>query len=233
MRGKTATFGERKSVKYTKERWKLLEEKRELARVVMEALEDNGIPSIVYGSVARGDVKKTSDVDVFIPQQIPSFKIEVALSDFTILERRIVQATPNYAVKGEIVLDFANVSFPLVKMKDKELDFYRFGGYLTLEMLENNERVPGVDKRLVLIIPKSYGHYEIPANELNKSELAGYLGVGIEIVEERFRVLERRREVGRTGVFVNEVVPEHESFESYLSSLALDNVFLRRRMKLF
>lgn len=233
MRGKTATFGSRKKVKYGEERWKLLEEKRKIARGIMETLESSGIPSVVYGSVARGDVKKTSDVDIFIPMNIPSYKIELALEDFCVLERRIVQATPNYVIKGEIVLENANVSFPLVKMREKEMDFYRFGGYLDLEKLNSNVRVPGVDKRLVLIVPLRDGHYEIPANEMDISELADFLGVGIEIVVERFRVLERRREVGRTGVFVNEPVPDFESFESHLSTLALQNAYLKRRMKLF
>ncbi|MBE8540236.1 nucleotidyltransferase domain-containing protein [Geoglobus acetivorans] len=233
MRGKTATFGQRKRVRYSHDRWKLLAEKRKIAEEIMDTLESHGIPSIVYGSVARGDVKKSSDVDIFIPLNIPSYKVELALRDFSILERRIIQATPNYAIKGEIALDMANVSFPLVKMRDKELDFYRFGGFLDLDMLRRDERVAGVDKRLMLIVPVKDGHMEIPANEMDKSELADYLGVGIEIVEERFRVLERRREIGRTGVFVNEPVPEFESFESHLSSLALENVFLRRRMKLF
>ena len=233
MRGKTATFGSRKKVRYGEDRWKLLDEKRRIARDIMETLESSGIPAIVYGSVARGDVRKTSDVDIFIPLNIPSYKIELALEEFCVLERRIVQATPNYAVKGEIVLENASVSFPLVKMKEKEMDFYRFGGYLDLEMLNSGKRVPGVDKRLVLIVPLEDGHYEIPTDEMDKSELADFLGVGIEIVEERFRVLQRRREVGRTGVFLNEPVPDFESFESHLSALALQNVYLKRRMKLF
>ncbi|AKG92572.1 putative nucleotidyltransferase [Geoglobus ahangari] len=233
MRGKTATFGSRRKVRYGEDRWRLLREKRRVAREIMETLESSGIPSIVYGSVARGDVRKTSDVDIFIPLNIPSYKIELALEDFYILERRIVQATPNYAIKGEIVLENASVSFPLVKMKEKEMDFYRFGGYLDLDMLLSEKRVSGVDKRLVLIVPLRDGHYEIPADEMDKSELADFLGVGIEIVIERFRVLERRREVGRTGVFLNEPVPDFESFESHLSALALQNAYLKRRMKLF
>ncbi|NOY10684.1 MAG: nucleotidyltransferase [Archaeoglobi archaeon] len=233
MRGKTATFGSRRKVRYGEDRWRLLREKRRVAREIMETLESSGIPSIVYGSVARGDVRKTSDVDIFIPLNIPSYKIELALEDFCILERRIVQATPNYAIKGEIVLENASVSFPLVKMKEKEMDFYRFGGYLDLDMLVSEKRVSGVDKRLVLIVPLRDGHYEIPADEMDKSELADFLGVGIEIVIERFRVLERRREVGRTGVFLNEPVPDFESFESHLSALALQNAYLKRRMKLF
>ncbi len=230
---KTAVFGSRKKVKYTRDHWKLLREKRKIAKEIMETLKDYGIPSIVYGSIARGDVKPTSDVDIFIPLLIPSYKLELALQDFGILERRIIQATPNYAIKGEIILEEANVSFPLVKMREKEMDFYRFGGYLDLRGLKRNQRIAGVDKRLVLIVPLKDGHYEVPTNEIDKSELARFLNVCIEVVEERFRVLERRREIGRTGIFLNERVPETESFESYLASLSFQNNHLKRRMKLF
>ena len=230
---KTAVFGSRKKVRYNRDHWEILRGKRKIAKEVMGTLNDYGIPSVVYGSVARGDVKPTSDVDIFVPLPIPSYKLEIALQDFGILERRIIQATPNYAVKGEIILEEANVSFPLVKMREKEMDFYRFGGYLDLKGLKRNRRVAGVDKRLVLIVPLRDGHYEVPTNELDKSELAHFLNVCIEIVEERFRVLERRREIGRTGVFLNERVPETESFESYLTSLSFQNNYLKRRMKLF
>ncbi len=230
MKGKTAIFGCRKKVRYTEDQWKLLEEKRKIAADIMKILADSGIDSLVYGSVARGDVKKTSDVDIFIPSAIPSYRIELALHDHTILEKKIVQATPNYAIKGEIVLENANVSFPLVKMKDKELDFYRFGGCMDLESLMRKKRVAGVDKRLVLIIPLRDGHYEIPANELDVSELAEYLDIGIEIVMERFRVLERRREIGRTGVFLSEAVHEFESFETKLKEIIDRNPFVKRRI---
>ncbi len=230
MRGKTATFGSRKKVKYNQDQWKLLEKKRNIALEIMETLFNHGIDSVVYGSVARGDVKKTSDVDIFIPSLMPSYKIELALSDYSIFERKIVQATPNYAIKGEIVLENANVSFPLVKMKDKEMDFYRFGGCIDFESLKNNERVAGVDKRLMLIIPLKDGHYEIPANELDPSEIADFLDIGIEIVKERFRVLERRRDVGRTGVFLNEIVNDSESFETKLREIVDRNPFVKRRL---
>ncbi len=232
MRGKTAVFGSRKKIKYSREHWNLLDEKREMALEIMEVLADNGIDSVVYGSVARGDVRKTSDVDIFIPSPLPSYKIELALHNYTILERRIVQATPNYAIKGEIVLENANVSFPLVKMKDKEIDFYKFGGCIDIESLKSRKRCSGVDKRLVLIIPLSDGHYEIPANELDASELANFLGIGIEIVKERFRVLERRREIGRTGVFLSEIVHDFESFETKLKEIMERNPLVKRRLVL-
>jgi len=121
MREKTATFGVRKRIVYSQDHWNLLTAKRERGLEVIERLVRYGLKPILYGSVARGDVKPSSDVDIFIPEIVPSYRIEVALDEFSVIERKIVQATPNYAIKGEFVLeDDTTVSFPLVKMKDRE-----------------------------------------------------------------------------------------------------------------
>lgn len=216
---------------YTDEQWKLLKEKRKRAIDVMSQLKKFGINSIAYGSIARGDVRKNSDIDVFIPYQIPSYKIELALEGFEIVERRIVQATPNYAIKGEFVLtDNTTVSFPLVKMKENELDFYKFGGCINYDDILRNKRVAGVDKRLVLVIPTKKGHREISVFDLQPSYVAKVLDVSLEIVEERIRVLTRRREVGRTGIFLQEVVPSYSSFEAYLNEIAKTNPIVRKRL---
>ncbi len=45
----------------------------------MAALEAFHLPSITHGSIARGDVKKGSDVDVFIGEVQNSFLVETAL----------------------------------------------------------------------------------------------------------------------------------------------------------
>lgn len=230
MKGKTATYGDRREVIYSREHWKLLKQKRKRAEEVMQRLDEFGLEPILYGSVARGDVNKDSDVDIFIPLQIPSYKIELALDEFEILEKRIVQATPNYAIKGEFVLDEnTTVSFPLVKMKERELDFYRFGGAINFKELLEDKRVAGVDKRLVLIMPTDVGHVEIPIDEMQSAEVAKILGVCVEIVEERKRVLERRREVGRTGVFLLESIPLESNFETILKIIAERNPAVRKR----
>jgi len=164
---------------------------------------------------------------------VPSFKVELALDNFCLLEKRIVQATPNYAIKGEFVLeDNTTISFPLVKMKERELDFYRFGGCLSYEELLSDVRVPGVDKRLILIIPSEKGHREIPLSEIHPSVVAKMLGVSIDIVLERIRILSRRREIGRTGVYLCERVPMNESFESALKDIVARNPAVRRRVEI-
>lgn len=221
-----------REIRYTEENFKILKEKRKKARELMEILESFGLQSIAYGSIARGDVTIKSDVDLFIPQKVPPFKIELALEGFDLIEKRIVQATPNYAIKGEYVLEEQiTISFPLVKMKERELDFYKFGGSINYEELLKDLRVPGVDKRLFLIIPNELGHKEIPLNEIHPSIVAKTLGISIEIVLERIRVLSRRREIGRTGIFLCERIPITESFESALREIATKNPAVRRRME--
>ncbi len=226
-----ATFGQRRFVRYSREHWRILKKKRKRAIDVMSNLLTHGLDCIVYGSVARGDVNEKSDVDIFVPQNIPSYKLELALEGYEMLEKRIVQATPNHAIKGEIVLDEnTTVSFPLVKMKERELDFYRFGGCLSYKGLIEDRRVAGVDKRLVLIIPKRDGHEEIPLTEVHPSEVARVLGISTDVVNERIRVLTRRREIGRTGIFISETIPINESFELALRRIISKNPAIRRRI---
>jgi len=225
-----ATYGEKKLVIYSDYVWEILKRKRKKAKAIMKKMNNLGLESILYGSVARGDVKEDSDIDIFIPKNVPSYLIELALDDFEFLEKRIVQATPNYAIKGEIVIDNEiTVSFPLVKMKSREIDFYKFGGAINFEELLQNKRKAGVDKRLMLIVPNDNGHKEIPLKDLQPFEVAKLLDVCIEIVEERVRVLERRREVGRTGIFLCKEIPPDKNFEEALKEIAKKNPAVRRR----
>jgi len=220
-------------VVYNEKRWRLLQELRRKAEKIMEALESFNLRCIAHGSIARGDVTEKSDVDIFIPSPSSSFMVETALEQngIPINRRIIVQATPSYAIKAYIEIEEnVSVSFPLVKLRPLEREFYKFGGEISLEELKRNIRVPGVDKRLMLIEPTADGHIE--SSIIGKEEYAArLLGISVDIVWDRVKALTRRDEIGRTGVFLEtELLPE-ETFELVLKRLADKNPAVRRRMK--
>ncbi|MEM2440550.1 MAG: nucleotidyltransferase domain-containing protein [Candidatus Bathyarchaeia archaeon] len=220
-------------VVYTSERWKLLEEKRAKAIHLMEALEKFNIESIVHGSIARGDVTKKSDVDVFILNRPSSFLVETALESagIPVNRRVVVQATPAYAMKAYIEIDErTSVSFPLMKMRKVEREFYKFGGEATLRDLKAGLRFPGVDKRLMLIEPTKKGHKETSIIGWEE-QVAKLLGISLETVLDRVHALLRRDEIGRTGVFIERELSEGEAFEQVLKKLAEENPAVRRRLK--
>lgn len=233
MAKKPLKHAERIEVVYNKSHWQLLKTLRNQALKVMEALAHFHIHSITHGSIARGDVSEKSDVDVFLPEPPSSFTVENALENggFSFNRRVLVQATPVYAAKGYIELgERLCVSFPLVKMRRVERDFYRYGGEANLEMLRNDLRVAGVDKRLMLIEPTRKGHVEssIVGRE---EEVAKALDVSLETVFDRVHALLRRDEVGRTGVFVERELAPDETFEMVLRLLAKENPAVRRRLR--
>jgi len=226
---------ERVEVVYGERRWRLLDELRVRAAEIMEALEKARLPSVVHGSIARGDVSPKSDIDVFVPDPPSSFLIETALenADLPINRRLVVQATPSYAMKGYIEIDEqGGVSFPLMKLRPIERDFYRFGGETTLQTLKQKLRVPGVDKRLMLIEPTETGHVESTV-VWRENSVASLLGVSVETVLDRVHALLRRDEVGRTGVFIERGLSPEETFEMVLKKLAEQNPAVRRRLRLF
>jgi len=229
---KPARRPEVREVIYDEGRWELLRSLRARAMRIMEALETRGIRSIAHGSLVRGDVRRTSDVDIFIPEPPPSAIIELALelSGFKPVRRLLVQATPAYVPKAYIELDErTSVSFPLAKMRPVEREFYSFGGELGLEGLRAGERVPGVDKRLMLIEPTERGHVE--SSILGREgEVARLLGISVETVMDRVRALLRRDEIGRTGVFLKRELGPDESFEAVLADIAAENPAVRRRL---
>jgi len=224
---------EYREVIYDAERWKLLEEFRQKSERIMETLEIFHFESIVHGSIARGDVNKKSDIDVFIPSQPSSFLVETALekADIPVNRRLVVQATPTYAMKAYIEIDEnTSVSFPLMKMRKVEREFYRFGGEATLENLRNGLRVCGVDKRLMLIEPTEKGHMETTIIG-REEQVAKLLGISVETVSDRVHTLLRRDEVGRTGVFIEKELSSSETFEMTLKRLADQNPAVRRRLR--
>jgi predicted nucleotidyltransferase len=224
---------EYREVTYSAERWNLLEGFRQKAVRIMKPLENVHIESITHGSIARGDVNKKSDVDVFVPFQASSFVVETALENagLSVNRRLVVQATPTYAMKAHIEIgENTSVSFPLMKMRKVEREFYKFGGEATVENLKHRVRVCGVDKRLMLIEPTNQGHKEstIVGRE---EQVAKLLGISVETVLDRTHALLRRDEVGRTGVFIEKELREGETFELALKKLADQNPAVRRRLK--
>ena len=229
-RKKPVKVGDRVEVLYDENRWRLLSELRSRAMEVMERLEALGLTSIVHGSIARGDVNPTSDVDIVIPYVVPSYRVEIIVDELGVrpFKRMITQATPAHAVKAHIYLDERTViTFPLTSLTRHEREFYKFGGEVTLAELRENKRVCGIDKRLKLIEPTPRGHYEEPiiGRELYA---ANKVGVSLDVVQERVKVLTRRDEVGRTGVYLKYEVGPDESIEETLRKLASKDPALRR-----
>jgi predicted nucleotidyltransferase len=235
MAKKPMKRAERVEVVYNEKHWKMLRELRSKTIQIMEVLDHSHIPSIVHGSIARGDISEKSDIDVFLPDPPSSFAIETALERAHIPANRriVVQATPFYAVKGYIELDEQRcVSFPLVKLRHVERDFYRFSGETSLPTLKKNTRVSGVDKRLMLIEPTLRGHTE--SSVVGREEtVAHLLGVSLNTLLDRVHALFRRDEVGRTGVFIERELSPDETFEMVLKKLADQNPAVRRRLKLY
>jgi predicted nucleotidyltransferase len=223
---------EYREVSYNAQRWDLLLKLRNKAILIMEAMRRAHLESIVHGSVARGDAKPKSDVDIFLPFQTSSFSVEATLekAGIHVNKRLLVQASPTYAAKAHIEIDESTaVSFPLMSMRKVEREFYKFGGEANLETLLANSRVPGIDKRLMLIMPTEKGHRE--SSIIGQEELAAkMLKISVQTVQDRVRILLRRDQVGRTGVFVKMELSEGDTFEMALHRLADQNPAVRRRL---
>ncbi|MCS7386530.1 MAG: nucleotidyltransferase [Candidatus Methanomethylicota archaeon] len=234
MKIKPVRAGDAREVKYSEEQWKLLKKFRGKAASIMQILSENQIYTIIHGSVARGDVTPKSDVDIVIPYPTPSYKVEIALerAGIQVQTKQIVQATPSHAAKAHIYIDEkTTITFPLVELRKLEREFYKFGGELNLNQLKRGERAAGVNKRLMLIIPTDEGHIEVPVIG-REAEVARKLGVSIDIVNERVRVLTRRDEIGRTGVYLKYTLSPDETFEEALKKLADRDPAIRKRIRL-
>ncbi len=234
MREKIGRVGEFVEVVYDRRRWSILRKKRRKTLEIMKALVAYNLNPIVHGSIARGDVRENSDIDVVLLEPVPSYIVEIALeaAGFRPVKKLIVQATPSHTPKAYIALDEEEekvVSFPLAKLGTREYEFYMFGGLLRINDLIGKLRVKGVDKRLMLIEPTPEGHIESSIIG-RESEVAKILGVSVDTVLERVRVLTRRDEKGRTGVFIKHVLPPDVNIEEALEYLKKKYPLLRRKM---
>ncbi len=220
---------ETKEIVYDDIHWRIFGDKRKRGREILECLKKNSVHGILHGSIARGDVSPKSDVDIFIPNLTPSYIIEVSLEE-NILGREIVQATPWQLIKGHIELEEnTTVTFPLVRPKRLEYEFYLFGGRIDLSGIKEKKRVPGIDKRLMMIEPNEKGHIEYTVFG-REAELAKKIGVSVDIVKERINVLRRRDTIGRTGVYLKRNLSPEESFEDVFKKILDRDVSLRRRV---
>ena len=226
-------MSERLEVSYGEAHWLNLSRLRGEAVKLMKPLAGIHVNCLAYGSIARGDVRPTSDVDVFVPSPPDPALMEAALERAGIRaeSREIVQATPGYAAKGYVYTgERTGYSFPLTPLLPSEREFYSFAGSATLDDLAGWKRVPGVDKRLMLIEPTTAGHVESTIRG-REGEVAHLLGVDTRIVMERVRTLDRREQVGRTGVYLKRVLAPDEGFGEALRELSLRRSFLRKRMR--
>ncbi len=223
-------MGSQREMIYEESRWAALGQKRELAKNILELLADRELCAGTFGSLARGDVRGDSDVDLTILDVVPSLNVEIALETVSVMSRREQQATPQSVPRAVMELeDDVTVYFPLVAPGRREQDFYCFAGYLELPL--GDRRVQGVDKRLMLVQPTPDGHRETPLSDISPGRVARILGVDQEIVDERLRVLLRRARVGRTGTYLNSEVPPHETFESFLANIVDRDPAIRRRVR--
>lgn len=191
--------------------------------------------ALTHGSVARGDVDDKSDVDVLIPSTANSQLVETRLenSGFTITSREIAQATPSHSPKAHLYLDpeqTTSVTIPLTPFRSLESEFYAFGGTVNLKQIQEETRSPGCTKKLMLIKPTPEGHFEAPIKG-RESEVARLLGVSVGIVIERERVLTRRDNVGRTGIYLRIPVRDGESFDEVLRSRTDSDPAIRRTLR--
>ena len=226
---------DRISFGYSPSHWKLFKTLRRDALGILEGLGTWKASAIVHGSLARGDVDEKSDIDILLPADVSTQLVEAGLeaAGFEALARELAQATPVHSPKAHIYLDPEQkkaITIPLAPLRKLELEFYTFGGMVTWQDLQDQIRRPGCTKKLTLIEPTEEGHVE--SSILGREpEVARLLGISVDIVRERVRVLTRRDSIGRTGVFLKLPVSEGVSFEEALRAESKVNPAVRRTLR--
>ena len=231
VREKILSSGHQKEIIYSDSHWQILKEKRAYGKKILYALQK--LNPYVHGSLVRGDVHKKSDIDVIILDVISSYRLELELEKIHIYpqERWIIQATPKHTPKGKLVIEEnVSINFPLIPFTVREIEFYKFGGMTNLAGLKQNLRVPGINKKLILIIPTERGHKEFSVLS-SPSIAARIVGVGVDIVCERIKVLKRRDKHGRTGIFLQERIGPTETFETKFKSIISQKSEMKRLFK--
>ena len=232
---KPARLLDKVNVNYSPYQRALFDNLRKNALGILEALGTWKASAIVHGSLARGDVDEKSDIDILLPVEVSTQLVEARLeaAGFEALARELAQATPVHSPKAHLYLDPEQkeaITIPLAPLRKLELEFYKFGGTVTWQDLKDQVRRPGCTKKLTLIEPTEEGHVE--SSILGREpEVARLLGVSVDIVRERVRVLTRRDSIGRTGVFLKLPVPEGVSFEETLQAESKTNPALRRTLR--
>ncbi|MCK4848259.1 MAG: nucleotidyltransferase domain-containing protein [Candidatus Heimdallarchaeota archaeon] len=220
----------RKFHNYNEEEHNSLYRLRDKAKSILLKLEEKGIKAFVHGSVARGDVTGTSDIDIFIPYNISSFRLDL-IDIFANAERRIIMGTTNSNIKGLLTIpENISVSFPLTPPTEREVEFYKFSGSVYLKNIQANEYVPGVTKQLLLIEPANNGYW-ISSILNNKKRAMKCLKISQQMIDERIRVLTRRNKIGRTGKFLDHLLSPDENFEHTLHQLSSHNIIVRRKLQ--
>jgi len=123
-----------REIKYDTQIWDIFYQKRKIALELMKVL--HKFNPFVHGSIARGDINPTSDIDVIIPHIIDEFKLIQPLesTNYEIKERWLVQATPLSAIKANLVLaPEITITIPLIPFYPREIQFYDFGGKVGLK----------------------------------------------------------------------------------------------------
>ncbi len=220
------------TITYSENHLKLFHQKRERSKLLLEMFDKEGLNPFIYGSIARGDVHNDSDIDIVLLQSIASYQIEIILekNGFINYFREIIMATPADTLKLYIYLnELESITIPISKFDRKSREFYDFGGKINLNQIKNSIRVPGIDKRLVLIQPISDGHeeYSIIGNE---HLAAKQLNVSIDLINERRRVLLKRERFGKTGVFLKRSIEMNETTEDVLKRLANKKSIVRKKL---
>lgn len=232
LRTRVEKFIEREVI-YDNTHWELLKKKRATANKILKYLSRKGIKGFIFGSVARGDVHKNSDVEIIIPEHSLLSIVDIYLSQgLNVVEKEIIQATPNSALKVLFHLDnLTSVTVPFVPLNKLEFEFYKYGGKIELpSSLDPYKRVPGVDKRLCMIIPTPRGHIEFSIFN-RETEVSKILGVSPELIGERKLMLTRRDRIGRTGVYLKIKLSPDEDIMKTLKLLRDTNPIVRRLLR--